>query len=217
MSTGAKGTLAGWVFCVAALVVLACCAYTVPEFQHLDSAVLSKLGALGDTPVGSAAELVRATGSPAFFVLFLALVCKLGLKRGHPGDAGAAAIVAVGAVLTTEIIKITLAHPRIQAILGGDQLGPTSFPSGHMTAATSLVLALTFVVPPELRSRTLAVGAAFLAVMGLSLIVVHAHYPSDVAGGFLVACGWGLATFSARDVLQKTGPTRQLRSNFRVP
>lgn len=74
-----------------------------------------------------------------------------------------------------------------------------SFPSGHATTAgaTALVLALLF---PR-RARSIILVAALVAA---SRVVVGAHYPSDVAAGFMLGAGLTLlaaAVFMTRGVV----------------
>ena len=98
-----------------------------------------------------------------------------------------------GANLTTQILKQLLDHHRYQPILGYYQVGATSFPSGHSTAAMAMALALVLVVPRSWRPAAAAIGGCFALAVGCSVVVLHHHYPSDVAGGWLVAGGWGFA------------------------
>jgi len=56
-----------------------------------------------------------------------------------------------------------------------------SFPSAHSAIALSLALGLSHVFP---KGRFVFLGLALLA--GLQRIASHAHWPSDVVGGFLV-------------------------------
>lgn len=63
-----------------------------------------------------------------------------------------------------------------------------SFPSGHATFAALMAAALGTGAPPMLR-WTLWL---FAAIVGLSRVAVGAHFPADVAGGFVVGLGVAL-------------------------
>jgi membrane-associated phospholipid phosphatase len=102
-------------------------------------------------------------------------------------------LILVGANLTTYVLKQLLAHPRAASLLGGPHpLPPTSWPSGHTTAATSLALCCVLVAPSRLRPFVAAGGAAFVVAIAYSLLVTNTHYPSDVVAGFIVAGIWTL-------------------------
>jgi membrane-associated phospholipid phosphatase len=136
----------------------------------------------------------------------LALACGIALWRRSPLDALAAVTVVAGASVTTQVLKVLLAHPRFQPVLGHHQLGPIAFPSGHATAAASIAIAFVFVVPRSMKPAVAVAGACFVAAVGISVLVLDWHYPSDVLGGILVASGWGFAVLAA---------TRAIRSRRR--
>lgn len=80
------------------------------------------------------------------------------------------------------------ARPEMLAELGAYSLTPftgntvfESFPSGHSAAVGSFFGAFALLVP---RLRPLFLAGALL--IGMSRVIVGAHYPSDVAAGLLV-------------------------------
>jgi membrane-associated phospholipid phosphatase len=196
--------LAAWIACAGALVLLALVAYGVDAAQHADATLLTKFIAR-DGSVGSLADAIAHLGDPLPLLAMLAVACAIALWRGRPLDALAAVTVVAGANLTTQVLKVALAHPRFQSVLGHDQLGPVAFPSGHATAATSIAIAFAFVVPPDWRLAVAAIGACFVAAVGCSVMVLAWHFPSDVLGGVLVASGWGFAVLALRRVAEGGG------------
>jgi membrane-associated phospholipid phosphatase len=54
----------------------------------------------------------------------------------------------------------------------------------------SLGLALVLAAPPLWRPLAALVGAAYAAGIGLSVVVLGWHYPSDVVGAFLICGIW---------------------------
>jgi membrane-associated phospholipid phosphatase len=113
------------------------------------------------------------------------------------------------------VLKVALAHPRVQSVLGDHQLGPVAFPSGHATAATSIAIAFAFVVPPDWRAAAAVIGACFVAAVGCSVMVLAWHFPSDVLGGILVASGWGFAVLALRRVAEGGGSERPVQASSR--
>jgi membrane-associated phospholipid phosphatase len=65
-----------------------------------------------------------------------------------------------------------------------------------VTAATSIAIAFAFVAPERLLSVVAVFGACFVAAMGWAVLALNWHYPSDVAGGILVASSWGFAVLA---------------------
>ena len=200
-----KRPVAGCLACAGGLVVLTVLAYEAGPFGRLDARVLNRLSAYKETSLGSVADFFMRLADPLPQVAMLIVVCLLGLRLGRPRQAVAAAVLVGGANLTTQMLKELLEHHRYQPILGYYQIGPTSFPSGHSTAAMSMALALVLVVPRSWRPAAVAIGACFAAAVGCSVVILHHHYPSDVAGGWLVAGGWCFAVVAglrAADLLR---------------
>jgi membrane-associated phospholipid phosphatase len=100
----------------------------------------------------------------------------LGRRRAALG----AVIVIGGANVTTHVLKPLIREDR--------------FPSGHATVSMSLALAAVLVSPPAWKLLAGLIGAAYAAGVGVSLVIQAAHYPSDVAAGYLVCGVWAGAT-----------------------
>jgi len=208
----AKAPLAACLACVVALVGLTFLAYEVGPSERLDAHLLAKLAAHHHTPLGTLAERLAHLADPLPLLVLLIGACGLALWRGRPRQALAAAAVVAGANLTTELLKVALAHPRYQPVLNPEEVGYAAFPSGHATAAASIAIAYLFVVPARWRPATALLGAAFAAAVGCSVVVLDWHFPSDVAGGLLVAAGWGFAVLAG---LRALGPRRRADSTGR--
>jgi membrane-associated phospholipid phosphatase len=203
-----KAPLAAWLACAAALVLLALVAYGIDAAQRLDAELLTKFIRREDSPAGSLAEVLVHFGDPLPLLAMLAVACGIALRRRRPLDALAAVIVVAGANLTTQALKVLLAHPRFQSILGGEQFGAVAFPSGHATAAASIAIAFLFVVPRNLRPAVAAAGTCLVAAVGCSVMILGWHFPSDVVGGILVASGWGFAVLAALRMAKRAAAPR---------
>jgi membrane-associated phospholipid phosphatase len=203
-----KAPVAAWLACAGALILLALVAYGVDAAQRLDARLLVALTTTEGSSLDVLANGVVHLGDPLPLLALLALACGIALWRGRPLDAAAAIAVVAGANLTTQVLKVVLAHPRFQSVLGTDQVGAIAFPSGHATAATSIAIAFAFVAPPNLRPAFVTAGVFLAAAVCCAVVVLAWHYPSDVLGGILVASGWGFAVLA---VLQAAGagPSRQ--------
>jgi membrane-associated phospholipid phosphatase len=208
MTGDIKRPVAGCLGCIGGLVLLALLAYRAGPFEWLDATALSRLAARNEASVGDVAALFAHLADPLPQLAMLALVCLMALRLGRPRHAIAAVALVAGANLTTQILKVALAHPRHQPILGYHQIGLTGFPSGHATAAMAMALAFALVVPRPWRPAAVLLGACLVVAVGCSVVVLHRHYPSDVVGGWLVAGGWCFAVVAGlRRTPKRRAPT----------
>jgi membrane-associated phospholipid phosphatase len=142
-----------------------------------DAEILRAATAGRDIPtVQSASSGLIETISIGSLVLLGGGLVVVALLLGRARAAIAAAIVVGGANATTQLLKPHIGHDR--------------FPSGHSTVAMSLALAAVIVAPPAWKLLAGLVGGAYAAGVGVSLVIQAAHYPSDVAAGYLVAGAW---------------------------
>ena len=92
-------------------------------------------------------------------------------------------LVLLGAPLIEQTAKFLVGRPRPR----GRAMG---FPSGHMTGAAAFaVIAIYFAIKEQWNRTTRTALSVVVLVMvvlvGLARLVLHAHWPSDVAGGLL--------------------------------
>lgn len=176
---------------------MALLAYWSGSVQRLDAAVLARFVAGWNPHTNSLATDLTLLGDLPALLLMLALACGIGWVRGRPRSIAAALLVVAGANLTTQALKVALSHPRARELLGAENVAWDGFPSGHVTAAASIVIAFAFVVPSKLLPAVAALGTCLVAAMGWSVLVLNWHYPSDVVGGILVASSWGFAALAS--------------------
>jgi membrane-associated phospholipid phosphatase len=145
-----------------------------------DAEILRAATAGRDIPtVQSASAGLIDTISIGSLVLLGGGLVVVALLLGRPRPALAAVISIAGANATTQVLKPLLSDDR--------------FPSGHATVAMSLAVATVLVAPPAWKLLAGLIGAAYAAGVGVSLVIQAAHYPSDVAAGYLVAGAWASA------------------------
>jgi membrane-associated phospholipid phosphatase len=172
---------------VAALCLLAMAATwifaaLVPATHLRDATVLYRFTELERPRIDTVANGLLDLLSPLLYTVWALLILAVALLRQRPRTAVVLAVVLPAAPLSTELLKPLLAHPHATA-----WIGPASWPSGHATAAVTLVLCALLVAPRALRPAVAAAGCLFAAAVGVALLILAWHMPSDVLGGYLLA------------------------------
>jgi membrane-associated phospholipid phosphatase len=150
-----------------------------------------------------AGERALRTIDVSSILIALVLLFALAALRGRFAHAVAAVAVVVASVASAELVKHGLPH----VAHGLPDGRPPTWPSGHTSIAASLGLALVLAAPPVLRPVLALVGAAYSAGIGLSVVVLGWHYPSDVVGSFFICGFWA---FAAAAVVPVGAPGRRL-------
>lgn len=186
--------------CVAAMAALLAVVYTTEGGAAADERALLGFDALQRPRLAELSDGVAHVADPAPFALIGLVLVAIALIRGYPALGVGAGVVLLGANVTTQILKPLLATPR--GMWGDYGIAAAAFPSGHATAAMSLALAAVMVSPAVLRPLVGALGAGFALAVGFAIVSLDWHFPSDVAGGYLVAATWCFAVLA---VLQSRG------------
>jgi membrane-associated phospholipid phosphatase len=165
-------------------------AVRTPWGQHLDAAALRGRYLLSRRDVRGAQRL-HTTIDIASVALFGGAILLVAFLRGRPRLAIAVAALLVGSLATSELLKHLLGRPRFAGV---DPLRHApSYPSGHTTIAMALTVGAIFVAPRRYRGIVAAVGVAFAAAIGCSLVVTASHRPSDTIGAVLIVTAWSAA------------------------
>jgi membrane-associated phospholipid phosphatase len=101
------------------------------------------------------------------------------------------ATILLASPLVEHAVKFAVGRPRPS----GFSLG---FPSGHTTGAATFAVLLIYIVSresltPARRHVIQALAIAMMLLVGWARIVLHAHWPTDVLGGFLLGIGCAAA------------------------
>ncbi len=134
----------------------------------------------------------------------VAIVLLLASRR--PIDAAAIVVVAGVAQLIALAVRLPLARPRPV-----DPFTPVSsyaFPSGHTLHSMLAVLLAVYLLRDHPRRRAVAWLLGSVAVLiGVSRVVLLAHWPTDVLGGWLLAFGVAPLLLAGADQLKRSGVT----------
>jgi len=180
---------------VLALALLWVLAELVPAIRHRDASLLYDMTKLDGPHLESFGLFVLHLLNPLLFVIWGVALLSTALARDRPRVAVAVVAVMGLAPLSSELLKPLMAHTH--AIVGGVYVNAASWPSGHSTAAGALALSAVLVSPERLRRFVAVIGAAFALLVGVLLLVLAWHMPSDVLGGYLVAVVWGALAVAA--------------------
>jgi undecaprenyl-diphosphatase len=147
-------------------------------------------------PIGPLVPLMELTNAMSGAVQLVAGA--IGVLLIVVWDRRAAVLVGLGAMasLFENVLKLIVHRPRptpnlvhVQHVVSG-----YSFPSGHATFFTWFTILVLVVVVPRLprlaQVVAVAAGALVILVACLGRIWAGAHWPTDVAGGFLLSVTW---------------------------
>ncbi|MHA4947175.1 phosphatase PAP2 family protein [Micromonospora sp. SD19] len=133
--------------------------------------------------VGPAKTALATFGNPTLIAALLGVVLLVGVLRRRlvAGVVGVGMVVC--AVLVAGAMKTQLPRPDLQI---ESSTTHNSFPSGHVAAATALLLAFLLVLPGWARRWLAVPGAAGVSVIAAATMIAGWHRFSDVLGGVLL-------------------------------
>lgn len=170
--------------------------------QHLDGLLLPRAERGGGYEqrtalTAPARDLLAVFGHPLTIgaLLVVLLTAAVLTRRTWTGVAGVATVS--GAAALAAATKTLLPRPDLAVSTSTTH---NSFPSGHVTAAMTLLLAFLLVLPDRLRWWLAVPGAAAVATVAAATMVTGWHRFSDVLGSVLLAaavCCLSAATLAA--------------------
>jgi membrane-associated phospholipid phosphatase len=193
--------------CIAAFVILLTVVYTTERGAAADERALQGFGELQRPRLAEIADAIAHGADPVPFALLSAALVAIAFLRRRPVLGVAVGALLLGANVTTQILKQVLANPR--GTFGEYEFAAEAFPSGHATAAMSLALAAVVVAPGRLRPLVGFIAAGFALAVGFAIVSLDWHFPSDIAGGYLVAAAWCFAVLGATRTVGQKIPARE--------
>lgn len=156
--------------------------------QWLDTVALTG-NRIGQDRIDGPVNYILNVMSVAALLAATTVIGFIALIRGHVAFAVTATLLIVGANLTTQALKYSLARPDFgidpQRVFAGNSL-----PSGHATVAASFAVALVFVLPPRVRLLGALLGTGYAAAVGVATLSAGWHRPSDAIAAYLVVGVW---------------------------
>jgi undecaprenyl-diphosphatase len=161
----------------------------------MDAALFELLNGHGPRALDGFWLTVTTLGEGHYATLIALLLVFLAQRRARASVAVALVLSSSGVGLVVEAIKHEVDRPRPLAALGesrvhvvGEELRKRSFPSGHTACAAALCACGAGLVRTR---RGWATGVTLAGLVGLSRVMVGAHFPADVAGGAVLGGFFG--------------------------
>lgn len=162
---------------------------------------LRDLHAASPPALGSMMQFVSDVGRGLPLALVAGAIVALLAARRRWRDSALFALAMAGAALNPPL-KLLFDRPRPQLWPTGATFHGSSFPSGHAMSSAVFVAALVALAwRTRWRIPVALAGALALLAVGLSRLVLGAHYPSDVLGGWSFAFAWVAGLLLAERVL----------------
>lgn len=207
------GLLVAAVFCAGATALLALLFYGSTRISSFDARVTSHLLATPDSPLDRLGNFGAQLAEPAPLILICFGLIVLGIVWNRPWHLLAAGAVIALANATTQIMKLLMAHPRLQGALGVSYPIEIHYPSGHTTAALSAGFGLWLITPPRWRLWAGLAAAVYGLAVAAGVVLAGWHFISDVLGASLVVGFWACLALAG---LIQTGIERPLRASSRT-
>jgi undecaprenyl-diphosphatase len=153
-------------------------------------------------PLIYAFDLINST---AGWVQLVVAVVLVGIVLVFNRRDGALMVLASIASLLDNVLKSVVGRERPTADLVNivTPAGGYSYPSGHATFFTWISFMLAFTFAPRLSSRwrwvPWVVAAIVIVLTCLARVWAGDHWPSDVAGGFLLGLAWSAGVIWVAD------------------
>lgn len=192
--------------CAAGVALLGLLFYESARFNHYDTTLTAHLLAPSGSTREALAEFTSDGGGAGPLALGLLVTVLLGVVWRRPWHLLAAVGVFLAANVSTQLLKLVLAHPRLQGALGASYPVQIGYPSGHTTGAVSLGFALWLTAPPRWRGAAALFALIYGAATGLGVILAGWHFVSDVIGAVMVVGFWAALALAALVMGRKESP-----------
>lgn len=183
----------------------------------IDRTLLLALRTPGDVedPLGPSwfEEMMRdftALGGVGVLTLFTLAAVGYLLLAGDRRLAASVALMVIGGVVISSLIKAGVDRPRPDLVTHGSHVSSASFPSGHsmLSATVYLTLAALLVRVRAVASRKgyiLAVAVLLTVLVGASRVYLGVHWPTDVLAGWTIGAAWAVLVWGVGAHLHRHG------------
>ncbi|QRY64172.1 phosphatase PAP2 family protein [Gordonia sp. PDNC005] len=149
--------------------------------------------------VTDVAKVISTVFSPVTTVVFAVVIAVVFMYRDRSVRRAVALLAGVcGAAAVAELLKLLVERRRPPfAVQMETHEAAQSFPSGHVTGTTALVVGVALLAVPSatrgLRAAMLSAAAAVALASAVSRVYLGMHWTSDVIAGMLLGAAAALA------------------------
>lgn len=165
----------------------------------IDGRTLSAIRPLDDEHTHASWDAITHFGAPSSYLQYCLALMLVAAVRRRWRWVVVVPVTMICSELSAQGIKQLLAGARPNVALSST-IGDAAWPSGHSTAAMTVALLAVLVAPRRMRPTVAALGALCALGVGIAMVAVGAHYPTDIFGGYLCAALW--VTLAAIVVLE---------------
>lgn len=178
-----------------------------PASLQIDLAIQARVHAYASPVLTQVMKALTTVGAPVVVIPLCSAIAVAIWWRKRRQAAALLLSSMLGSALLVIALKIFYKRKRPDVSWSLVTEHSYSFPSGHSMMAVVLYGTLLYLFVRELRAvwaRVLAIAIALLLALGIgvSRIYLGAHFPSDVAAGYLCGAGW-LVVIVAADLLAR--------------
>ncbi|MEU0569781.1 glycosyltransferase [Nonomuraea sp. NPDC005983] len=159
-----------------------------PAWTAADTSVTQAVQSLRGPWLTALAQVLNVGfGTVVGTVLAAVLVVGLAVS-GRSRDAGGALLVIAAGWGVSALVKVVVARPRPPALHAlVQELGPDSFPSGHVCLTLSFVIAVALLArKTRFFWPVVAAGGVLVAGQMTARVYLGAHYPTDTLGSIIL-------------------------------
>jgi membrane-associated phospholipid phosphatase len=171
-------------------------------------------GLLGQSRTSDVVDTVLGVVSVASLLLAVAVIAFVALVRLQRTLGITAIALLVTSNLSTQLLKRVLDRPDL-GLLEYTPATLNSLPSGHTTAAFSVVAALLLVVPRGLHTLVATVGGVYAALTAVATMFAGWHRWADSVAAFLLVGFWTVVALSVLAAVEGP-PNRPVRRDWSV-
>lgn len=132
-----------------------------------------------------AADVVTQLGTAWMLVVLTAVAVAVLVRRGRRRD---------GLLLAASLVLVSLLTNGLKHAFGRPRPSPESlplhhtlaFPSGHTSGSTVVLVLMAVLLGGRLRRAAIVLAVLVAGLVGVTRVVVHAHWTTDVLAGFCV-------------------------------